>query len=406
MSFNKPSRGKKKSVTRAARKKKITDHHKKMSATIELNMVSANKTLPTYVDTAPQDGSVWTSHHDPISQRSYYVNKTTGRTTWTENISTHVPIAPSTTDGVWKAHHDAASQRTYYANSKTGRTTWTDHGGHDVVQEGTPVPQPQYSNGWCRHRNPATGDPFYEHTVTGKTQWHAPDNTDFQVRGSDKFMANPMSMGTGPSEGEGEVDDLCQYDGLRRRSDNTWTRDACGRHQRCCCSCPGLCGCCPGWCVWPCCARQVRFFLNVYAEGSTRQVRTAVLPGQTFTPLCLSLLWPGTRAGGWVCVAGAVVCHVCVLDRHGGAIDVVVGLRSKGRRCKLFQDRSNPRRGHDHRGVSHQRARAIGQPRPIRVAECRCGDFQSRGHRFRVGKEAPCFVCVTAFVLLTVVDGG
>ena len=150
------------------------------------------------------------------------------------------------------------------------------------------------------------------------------------------------------------------------------------------------------------------FLLNVYAEGSTctRQVRTAVLPGQTFTPLCLSLLWPGTRAGGWVCVAGAVVCHVCVLDRHGGAIDVVVGLRSKGRRCKLFQDRSNPRRGHDHRGVSHQRARAIGQPRPIRVAQCRCGDFQSRGHRFRVGKEAPCFVCVTAFVLLTVVDGG
>ena len=308
MSFNKPSRGKKKSVTRAARKKKITDHHKKMSATIELNMVSANKTLPTYVDTAPQDGSVWTSHHDPISQRSYYVNKTTGRTTWTENISTHVPIAPSTTDGVWKAHHDAASQRTYYANSQTGRTTWTDHGGHDVVQEGTPVPQPQYSNGWCRHRNPATGDPFYEHTVTGKTQWHAPDNTDFQVRGSDKFMANPMSMGTGPSEGEGAVDDLCQYDGLRRRSDNTWKRDACGRHQRCCCSCPGLCGCCPGWCVWPCCARQVRFFSKclrrreyLYKAGTYGRVTRA----NVHTPLFVSALarytcgWVGLRC--WCC---------------------------------------------------------------------------------------------------------
>jgi hypothetical protein len=254
------------SVKRAGRKRKIIDKHRRQLSevheesnnviSVEMSPYTTAKKLPERVDSAPTEGT-WTSYHDMESNRMYYVNEETGRTTWTP--------------------HEAI----YNTNE-------TSEGDKKIV----------YSNGWSRRFNPSTGDAYYEHTETGKTQWHKPEETNFDLydvgSGADKYYANPLQANnkeyrprdnsckaiTTKNDGDADDNDMQLWDGKSRRSVNAWNEHACGKYRRCCCrqpipksrsknysrrrgnndffgDFPGICGCCPLWCVWPCCAQRL-----------------------------------------------------------------------------------------------------------------------------------------------------
>ena len=93
---------------RSKRKKKVTN--KKY---IDLN---ENNTSRTTVElqsrssqiSKPPSNEDWTSHYDESTQRTYYENQTTGRTTWTEvptiqALPSQIDAPPD--DTTWQSHY-------------------------------------------------------------------------------------------------------------------------------------------------------------------------------------------------------------------------------------------------------------------------------------------------------------
>ena len=93
---------------RSKRKKKVTN--KKY---IDLN---ENNTSHTTVElqsrssqiSKPPSNEDWTSHYDESTQRTYYENQTTGRTTWTEvptiqALPSQIDAPPD--DTTWQSHY-------------------------------------------------------------------------------------------------------------------------------------------------------------------------------------------------------------------------------------------------------------------------------------------------------------
>jgi hypothetical protein len=94
----------------------------------------------------------WSSYFD-AEGRIYYVNSSTGESTWL------LPQASVLPDG-WSAHQDPEG-RTYYANAFTGESSWT-------LPEVSLLPE-----GWTAHAD-AEGRTYYANASTGESSWSLP----------------------------------------------------------------------------------------------------------------------------------------------------------------------------------------------------------------------------------------
>ena len=266
----------------------------------------------------------------------------------THSLKVPVRIAePPNDNGDWTSHYDDDTQRTYYANKDTGRTTWTEHSsslGNNVARSVTgSLLNPETSsssNVWVRQYDPVSGQPYYENTLTGTTQWDRPIEDDFRDVGREsvEYFRNPLAKKDAPKPDDKSSQkqrpwggggfsnsnsnsnsgtalqqtssaatmdgDLHDWNGSSRKSENAWNDNACGRHRRCCCEknknrdsylseFVGICGCCPSWCAWPCCAQR-------------RWVRGCGFLCPLFIIVCISV---------WICMAVQLLSLLrCVQD--------------------------------------------------------------------------------------------
>eukprot|EP00004_Rigifila_ramosa_P027476 TRINITY_DN898_c0_g1_i2.p1 TRINITY_DN898_c0_g1~~TRINITY_DN898_c0_g1_i2.p1 ORF type:complete len:338 (-),score=67.15 TRINITY_DN898_c0_g1_i2:81-1094(-) len=102
---------------------------------------------PPVVAAIPVPGAGWTATLDPNSGRYYFVNPTTGVSTWNiaDTYVVHEPPAPApapppVVDEVWVEVIDATTKLPYYVNTTTKVTTWTRPTTGTVKQHRPPGP--------------------------------------------------------------------------------------------------------------------------------------------------------------------------------------------------------------------------------------------------------------------------
>jgi len=120
-------------------------------------------------------GNPWISEVDPTSGKTFYVNESTGETTWqvpfgfgTSSATTTASAAPAAAAAAspWISEVDPASGDTFYVNESTGVTTW-----QKPVDFTSPAAA---ASPWISEVDPNTGDTFYVNESTGVTQWEEP----------------------------------------------------------------------------------------------------------------------------------------------------------------------------------------------------------------------------------------
>ena len=119
-------------------------------------------------------GNPWISEVDPTSGKTFYVNESTGETTWqvpfgfgTSSATTTASAAAAAAAAAspWISEIDPASGDTFYVNESTGVTTW---------QKPLDFTSPAAASPWISEVDPTTGDTFYVNESTGVTQWEEP----------------------------------------------------------------------------------------------------------------------------------------------------------------------------------------------------------------------------------------
>jgi len=93
----------------------------------------------------------WTAAIDPVTQRTYYIDGTTGASQWQ-----HPGALPSG----WVSAVDPTSKHTYYKNAVTGAVQWEKPGA--------------LPSGWASAVDPTSRRTYYKNAVTGATQWEKP----------------------------------------------------------------------------------------------------------------------------------------------------------------------------------------------------------------------------------------
>lgn len=154
--------------------------------------------------TPPAGKEEWVPKVDPASGKTYYYNKATKATTWTnpaaptaDAATTGTDATPQTnqltTDGVdWAIKTDDRTGRKYQYNIKTKETKWLEPSPgatptasrhetpnrqrEEEVTAATPqvakvsaIPEP-----WVEKLDPSSGKPFYYNRVTKETTWTSP----------------------------------------------------------------------------------------------------------------------------------------------------------------------------------------------------------------------------------------
>jgi len=145
----------------------------------------------------------WSEHVSQSSDpgKKYYVNESTGETTWDRpggnaGEKTNEPTGPKETgdnklpEG-WSEHVSQSSDpgKKYYVNESTGETTWDRPGGNDGEKTNEPkgpkeTGDDKLPEGWSEHVSQSSdpGKKYYVNESTGETTWDRPGGN----KGEDK----------------------------------------------------------------------------------------------------------------------------------------------------------------------------------------------------------------------------
>ena len=156
--------------------------------------------------TSSSPSSFWVEKLDPSTNRTFYANTETGETSWTQpeemNKSNTTPAAEeeqssNTVADTVEERQDPATGRVYYVDTTTGATSWTDPRTRVETEEEETQKQEATANttiststtmkaaateesisDWVETQDPASGRTFYRHKVTGEASWTNPSDAE------------------------------------------------------------------------------------------------------------------------------------------------------------------------------------------------------------------------------------
>ena len=84
----------------------------------------------------------------------------------------------------WSHHVDPDSGYTYYLNETTGETTWEKPEGYDDGEANSDLPE------WSRVLDPSSGEYYYYNNLSGESSWTEPEG--FDNKESEAAMKNAL----------------------------------------------------------------------------------------------------------------------------------------------------------------------------------------------------------------------
>jgi hypothetical protein len=161
---------------------KVLGKDKTMDSNVAVALV---ETSNMNVDTKSGDGDCWDAIVDPLTQRTYYHNRDSKRTTWTNTAGATPEKAvlenstPQKEDG-WAVVNDEKSGKQYYFNRSSGLTQWEKPNesfeAANKMKEKKSRENNDLPGGWEALNDEKSGKQYYINRSSGLTQWECPTN--------------------------------------------------------------------------------------------------------------------------------------------------------------------------------------------------------------------------------------